>query len=215
MKSLPHLPRVHHQQGKVICHFSVLCLESSLLLTVGWYKMCLTVLQLPLTELQILLFLVDPRHPDVFCLIAECSIIGKKMLLYKKQFGSEPLIPFLFSKPSLFILYRSAYLACSFFLPHATCVHNFHDCKTLRISQQAPRKWLQCPGHTPTLCKWWAPCPLPDSVQPAPPATSSHTCCPPHNFIHFLHSAPLRLLQPLQSAEPGAGTFIMFGVPFV
>lgn len=35
MKSLPHLLRVHHQQGKVIPHLSILCLESSLLLAVG------------------------------------------------------------------------------------------------------------------------------------------------------------------------------------
>lgn len=57
------------------------------------------------------------------------------------------------------------------------CVYNFHDCKLWEFLTQAPSKWLQCPGHTPTLCKWWAPCPLPDSLysllhQPPPPTLS-------------------------------------------
>lgn len=218
MKSLPHLPRVHHQQGKVIPHSSVLCLGSSLLLTVGWWKICLTVLYFHWWSCKYCFSYhkVDPRHPDAFCNIAECSIIENKIKCYCtiSNLVLCLLYPILFPR-FLSIPYRSAYLACSFSLPHAMCVYNFHDCKLWEFSHTGSQQVTPVPRAHSHPLQVVGPRPLPDSVQPAPATTSSHTFSPPHNFIQLLHSVPLRLLQPLQSAEPGASTFTVFGIPFV
>lgn len=120
------------------------------------------------------------------------------MLSYNDQFGSELPLPLLFSKTFLSILYRSAYLACSFSLPHAMCAYNFHDCKLWEFLRQAPSKWLQCPGHTPT-----------PSTSGGPPVLSltlySLLHQPPPHTLSFL---PTTSAPPLCSPQASAALAI-------
>jgi len=102
------------------------------------------------------------------------------MLSYNNQFGPGPPLPLLCSRMFLSVTYTSTCLACSFSLPISTHVYNFHDCSLREFLTPAPSERLPCPGHAPTLREWWAPCPLPDSAQPAPPTTSSHASSRPH-----------------------------------
>lgn len=194
MKGLPCLPRLHHQQDNTNSSLLHAPLRASthpcwqwdggkrvsLHCSFCWWscKLCFPYHR------------VGPRHPDTFCNIRVKYFSRKtnaKMLSCNNQSGSRPPLPLLFSRMFLPMPYTSVCLAGSFSLPISKHVYNFHDCSLSEFLMQAPSEWLRCPGHAPTLCEQWGPCPLPDSIPPAPSATSSYTSSPSHSFIQLYH----------------------------
>lgn len=169
--------------------------------------MCLTVVQLPLMELQILLFLSQSRPQAPRCLLPHCRVqqYRKKIKCYCTitNLVLSLFYPFCFPRhffPSLTDLYIWLTPSSSPMLRVYTISMTANSGNFSAGSQQVtpvPR------AHSHPL----------QAVGPLSSPWLCTACSSSHLLPHFLHSAPLRLLQLLQTA--GAGTFIVFGVPFV